>query len=370
MEIEYPYPIFESIAQRVAHTYLRSLARLKDTRDAGVRAGLTIEAIEALHACFEGLYTALLHAPARFGLPDVADACIEDRTAHLTDLKAELNRKLKKPRDMIILGLDCLMEVGKVGGIQGDTLSVKQTDYSALYGNVKNKRQTLTAFLEGAGFHIQEGGERVMLVQEKHPGMLPALKALASACAGYSDVKLGKFNFARCDFRALDGKFHPGPQDLYRVFVPEDFEKVRELDEYLSGLGYKPEFQIYGGHGWEVQYQGKRKIKASPLVRVEYSERFRNPLVVNIKCASSDRLIPLMYSQSETLRADFLSRTNACRDDECRWCDDKKGLGPAIYDFAGVYKKVCWYTNPDFREFDDSSVALIKEYALLHEQLA
>jgi hypothetical protein len=162
----------------------------------------------------------------------------------------------------------------------------------------------------------------------------------------------------------------PSALDLYRMFIPEDFERVRELDEFLAQLDYKPVFQIYGAHGWEVQYQGKRKIKTSPLVRIEYSERHRNPLRVNIKCASTNRLIPLIYQQPERLRADFLGRTYECQDDACGWCRNKKSLGPSVYDYDGERRSICWYTNPDFSSFDDSSVALIEEYAIFHEQLA
>jgi hypothetical protein len=55
---------------------------------------------------------------------------------------------------------------------------------------------------------------------------------------------------------------------------------------------YHPEIQYYGMSGFEVQYQGPKKIKASPLLRVMYSYRHLDPLQVDIKCVSVNRAIP------------------------------------------------------------------------------
>ena len=145
---------------------------------------------------------------------------------------------------------------------------------------------------------------------------------------------------------------------------------MAQLHEFFLGLGYKPEFKIYGIFGWEVQYQGKRQIKASPLLRIEYSERYQNPLQLGIKCVSSNRLTPFIPQASELLQQDFARRVYRCNGDKCGWCKNRKGMGPSDFEFGGEKRTICWYVPSDFEEINDDTPRLIQEYALLHEKLA
>ncbi len=367
------YPIFSSASQRVANSYLRAQANLAIILPAGADAQerRSMEAAQRdLHAFFKTMYVRLFEAPADFGLPLDPDRFLEGDEQNTTQLKAELNKKFQKPRDWIAFGLDFLMLVGNEGRPDGDGLALDRQVAADFLKAAKKKKSFIDGLQATCGLRISEDEGRVSLRSELFPAMMPALKALAEACRQNPDANLGKLNFARCDFGCLVDHNHPDALDLYQIFARPDYERVKRLHDSLTELGYKPIFHIYAHMGWEVQYQGKRKIKASPLVRIQYSERCRNPLQVDIKCASADRLIPLIYHQSERLRQDFLSRTNLCREDECRWCRNKKNLGPSLYDFDGEKRAVCWYTNPDIRVFDDLSVELIEEYALFHEQLA
>jgi hypothetical protein len=138
----------------------------------------------------------------------------------------------------------------------------------------------------------------------------------------------------------------------------------------MTSLNYKPEYQYYGMSGWEVQYQGRKEVKASPLLRIEYSERYLNQLRVGIKCASTNRLAPLFSQQPVFLQEDFFKRAYGCQGEKCNWCASKKNLGPSVLEFNGESRTVCWYSNPDVVDLDDQAVKLIEQYVVMHEQLA
>jgi hypothetical protein len=141
------------------------------------------------------------------------------------------------------------------------------------------------------------------------------------------------------------------------------------LHQFFNDLNYRPVYQIYGIFGWEVQYQGPTKIKASPLLRIENAQRYKNELQVHIKCASVNRVGHLVSKQPRFLQEDFARRLYACNGQACNWCENKKGLGPSEFVFDGETQTVCWYHKPDVAEFNDETLRLIEQYALMHEEL-
>ncbi len=372
MERTERYGTFDTLAQRVACSYVRSLCEFRAALAAGLDVGqpADMEASQRdLHAFFQAFYTKLCQSPDLFGLPMVADDCFtgEETGKAGTKKKAELNKKLQKPRDMIEDGLEFLMLAGQQGELRGGAICFPADAYTA-YLKGARARKTFLNGLESVGLRASLDGPVAVVSSAQFPAMLPALQALTSACADAEDKKLGKFNFARCDFRALDPRYHPSAMDLYRVFHPADYQRIALLHQFFSGLGYQPVFQIYGIFGWEVQYQGKRQIKSSPLLRIEYQERCRYPLIINLKCASALRITPLISRQPRFLQEDFSRRVNTCG--SCDWCKNKKGFGSSLFEFDGVQKKICWYVNGNVDELNDDSVKLIKQYAVMHEELA
>jgi hypothetical protein len=368
---------FENISQRAICSYIRQVAELILV----VPEGLTPQqeqAMEAserdLHAFFQAFYQRMFDAPAEFGLPTTPDDCITGEEKNGTEKKAEMNRKLEKPRDMIRAGIEFLMLAGQKGRlaedgcISGRSLALDLSEYSGFVQKSKNKKQFFKGF-PGAGLEMTESGETLTLTCPRFPAMFLALKTLAEACAQSPDPRLARYNFGRCDFRALDPHFHLSALDLFRVFNLPDYERAARLDAYFSERGYKPIFQIYENFGWEVQYQGKRSAKGSPLLRIEYSERFKIPLRVNIKCASSDRLLPLLPQQPRFLQEDFSRRVFNCGGDSCGWCKSRKNLGPSVYEFDGVQRTICWFSNQDMAELNDDTEQLIHQYAEMHEAL-
>jgi hypothetical protein len=265
--------------------------------------------------------------------------------------------------------MDFLLFIGEQGELNEGALRLEKSQYAGLLTEFKIKKPFLTG-LASVGLTILEAGEQVRISAPAYPRMPLAWKSLAQACCSYEDPRMGKFHFVRADFRALDGQFKPSSLDLYQFFDPADFERLTRLHQFFSNLKYKPVYQIYGIFGWEVQYQGPTKIKASPLLRIENAQRYQNPLQVQIKCASVNRVRPLVHKQPRFLQEDFASRLITCNGSACNWCQDKKGLGPSEYTFDGKTRTVCWYHHPDLGDFNEETLRLIEQYALMHEELA
>jgi hypothetical protein len=347
---------YTSMAQRAASSYLRALAE----------GGETEPEQRDLRGFFQAFYTALYEHPEQFGLPLVADDSFVEGEPGGTAHKAELNKKLKKPHDLIAAGLDFLMAAGCNGHIEGTTLVA-----GAEIAERVKKNRGLRTFLQGvetAGLQVVTVGDTLRLDHSRFTAMMPALQTLARACAVYPDVKAGAFHFARCDFGALQPGFMPNPLDLYKTFPPAEFARVAELHEYFIAKKYQPILTISGVSTWMVQYQGRRQVKATPLFQVEYQERYRNPVVLFLKPASTARIAPLIPHQSQILQDDFFRRVNYCRGSECDWCKNNKNLGPTAMKRNGQPVVVCWYTNPTVVA-DENTVALVEEYAEMHENL-
>ena len=172
---------------------------------------------------------------------------------------------------------------------------------------------------------ISSGGV-VILRNKQYPHMMPALEAMAERCAEDGDEKWGASTFARCDFRALLPDYHLDPLSLLGYFPPEDRVGAVELHNYMVATGHQAVCRAYNPHGWDIQYQGPRKIKGTPLVQIDYSERHRNPMRVQIKCASADRMVPTFCQQPPAVQADFRARVNRCGGASCGWCKDKWGI--------------------------------------------
>ena len=256
---------FDSITQRVVNSYARALAGGPEGAD---------EAQRDLHIFFKALYAALYAGPARFGLPEPADDCIDGTEENRTKKLAEMNRKMQKPREQIQAGLDFLMQFGQQGIVGADpatgapVLLLDGAEYQALLKNTKIKKPFLSGLAE-VGVEVAAGGEPgagAVMRSPRFPAMLPALKNLAAACARAAEANVGKFNFARCDFQALDEHYTPSALELYRIFTPEQYQRAAQLHAYFTGQNYKPIVRIQDMHTWLVQYQGKRQIKVDAAV--------------------------------------------------------------------------------------------------------
>lgn len=360
---------FASAAKRVAFSYLKSLSEfcpVTPQGDAEPQAAMH-ESQRDLHGFFQALYQALYDAPEVFGLPVTPDICIGGEGEQDQRDKQEVNRKLQKPRDLIAQGLDFLLAAGTWGRLDGQDLLIVPWDEATYLP----KPRTARKFLEGMaplGLALTVSGDRAVLRNTRFPAMMPALQAMAQRCSQHADPQMGRFHFDRCDYKAL-AQDEPEPLEMYRIFNAADFERIAELHAFFTGRGYKPIIEVHGVSAWVVKYQGKRTVKASPLFQVEFQDRRSNPLMVFIKCASTNRIAPLLEQQSQALQDDFLARTFRCRGADCGWCKTRKQMGPSLVHRNGEKVTVCWYSNPDVKVLDDASTDLIRQYAIMHEAL-
>lgn len=355
--------MFDTLTQRAVCSYMRALATSQIDQHDGWRE---------LYTFLKELYQAMYDSPALFGLPEAPDDCIredeKDRTGHL----AALNRGLKKPRDTIAIGLFFLTMIGAVGKSAVDDVSgaqlllVDHEDYATILKDLKVKKPFL-AGLAQVGLAIDRLDACVLVRSPRFPEMLHPMKGLALSSDMTEDLNLGRFNFARCKFISAGESPEPDALELYRYFSPAAYARAARLHEYFLSQGYKPLVSVHDVHAWQVQYQGRRQVKSTPLVQIEYSERFHNPLRAQIKCASANRIAPLLSRQPRLLQADFFQRTFACSD--CGWCKNKKNMGPSLIEFEGRQKRVCWYVLPELKELDDDAVTLVQQYAGMHEEL-
>ncbi|NSW54279.1 MAG: hypothetical protein HPY85_17385 [Anaerolineae bacterium] len=366
-------PIYDHIAARVAAANLRMLSPFDPClpADAPVDQQETLlTARRDLHAFFEALYRALAEQPAAFGIAPTPDDALTPGEADEKNRKQEITAKMKKPRDLLNQALDLLLHAGSIGSLEGGTLLAAPDDTLATAGRSRN----LMKFMEGArlaGLELAAEGPAWRLRNSRFPAMMPALCDLAQACAAHPTANLGCFNFARCDFRALtQSAYQPDPADLYRAFDAEEARQLLALHAFFTARGYQTELAMGGKFDWLVRYQGSRKVKSTPLFQVEFQERYRSPLIMQVKFASTQRIAPLLPQQSPALQADFIQHTFRCRGDECGWCRNNKTLGPSVVEYNGEQVMLCWYGNRTVTELDPPTTQLIQEYALMHEQLA
>ncbi|MBI4928344.1 MAG: hypothetical protein HY835_11300 [Anaerolineae bacterium] len=321
-----------------------------------------------LHAFIELVYTRFFESPELFGLPKGADSYLI-KEGDEKDKKSELKRKYKQIHTVIDRGLDFLMQLGVRGEAVDDAMLVTPDAYADILQSSKVGKKFIQALM-ACGVEIQSGQAAVMVRHMGFPLMADAWAALAHACAEHKQALVGRFNFARCDFRALLGDYVPDALTLYRFFSEEEQAHLRDLHEFLLKLHYKPLITISEMPYWMVQYQGPRKIKSSPFFQVELSERYLNPLQVYVKLVSVDRLAPLMSGQPDFLQADLFTRAYKCNGDACGWCKTRPYVGPSVLEYKGQQRSVCWYSNPDLMAMDDQTTALVKQYALFHQELA
>jgi hypothetical protein len=351
---------YANISQRAASSYVKSLAPFIEVP---VNGNEMAQSQRELHAFFTSFYRELFARPELFGLPLGEDLSIGEHEPDQKEKKQQVKRLLDKPKASIAAGLDFLLLAGLGGKMDGDALVL--TGYGAIVKQSKVGSKFLKGF-ESLGMVISLSDDTARFKNVEFSHMLPALQELASACAAFESERLGKFQFARCDFQALK-TCQPQAADLYRFLDGEEHVKVMELHEYFSARNYKALSEAAGPAAWSVKYQGDRKIKATPLFQVDYDARL---LRLQIKCVSTQRIAELLPRQPQSLQDDFMQRANVCRKEECNWCRNQKTLGPSDVLYNGEWRTLCWYSNPDIHELNAETVKLIQQYEQMHASLS
>jgi len=350
--------VFQNISQRVVSPYQRQLAALvPDTADAGHRD---------LHGFLEALYANLYGDPAAFGLPATEDVYVDkgDDKAR----KAKVAAQVKKVRVKLAYAIDFLWLLAVKATPVDEGLQLSAEDYAAFLGKGPRVKRKVLKGMEDVGLSLAEAGGCVVAANGAYPAMMSGLQALGEACAQREDERLAKFLFARCDFRALDPGYGPEPLDMLRASLsPSEYEHAVALHHRLGEMVYVPSLRLSDAGEWQVQYQGRRAVKSTPFFEFDYDGRKKHQLEMQVKAAAANRLVPLLPQQPATLQADFFLHANTCGG--CGWCKTRKALGPAVLEYEGEKKTICWYMRRRFVELDSAAVDLVMQYAQLHEDL-
>ena len=363
---------FESISQRIVFSYQRQLSECAPVRPEGLSPSEQHEmqvSQQELAAFFRALYECVYDHPETFGLPLTQDVYMDEGDDKKT--KQNIARKIKNPRVKMAHGIDFLYLVGRQGTRADRHLCLSQEDYAAFFAKSPRVKHKVVKGMKEVGLTVSEREDAVVVSNTLYPNMMPALKALAEGCAQRDDERMARFLFARCDFCALDVDYQPDILDLLRTALPPaEFERAVDLHHSLTELAYVPTLDVGGVDYWRIQYQGKRAIKTTPFFEFEYDERQKHQLLMRVKCASTNRLVPLLSRQPTPLQEDFFQYAHNCGAPKCSWCKTRKALEPSVLERAGFKKIICWWMRRQFTEIDSQAVDLVKQYVLLHEALA
>ena len=382
MDIQFRRDRYDNISQRAIATLGQGLCVFEP----GATGQPGVDAQHDLHQFFAALYAAMFEQPERFGMPTSPDDALNSEREG-KERKQEVTNKIKRAQELLDLTLDLLQELGRNGQVTGEALVVDEATYRSLFEAKSKTRKVILAGMGEVGLAAQAATGAVTIRNARYPQMMPALKAMAERCAVDGDDNSGespnrfpfskrwqphwwgKLAFARCDLKILLPDYQADPLSLLGYFAAEDRARAIELHNDMLATGHQAICRAYGPHGWVILYQGPRKIKGSPLVQINYSERYQNPMRVQIKCASADRLIPYFAEQPPAVQADFYGRVNRCGGASCGWCKDKKGLGPSTLTYSGEKLTICWYTRPDLDELTDETLEMLRGYVRWHQRL-
>jgi hypothetical protein len=361
---------FENVTQRVVYSYLQQMPGRAPLLPEGLSLDERdkLRGAQDLYAFFRALYQAAYDQPETFGLPTTEDVCVEPGAGK--ELKQAVARAVKKARDKIEAAVEYLYHVGRHGEHGADGLRLSQDDYTSFFAKGPRVKRKLVQGMQATGLTVTEREDGVLVGHSSHPRIMPALRSLALACTRRDDQRLATMLFARCDFRALDAGFEPDPLDMLQTaLAPAEYDRAVELHRTLTGMDYKASLEIAGAHNWRVQYQGKRAIKSTAFFEYEYDERDKRPVRATVKCAATNRLVPLLPQQPTLLQQDFFRHAHSCGAPKCSWCKTRKSLNPSVLKHDGEKRTICWWMQRHFSELDDQAIDLVQQYAQLHEAL-
>jgi hypothetical protein len=371
MTAQTPNTSFETVTQRVVFSYQRQMPGfaplLSQPLPPSERDERSVSQ-QDLDAFFRAFYQCAYDRPETFGLPTSKDVYVEQGAGK--EQKQIVTKAVKKARDKMVAAVDYLYYVGQHGERAAEQLLLSKGDYASFFAKSPRVKRKLLQGMQSVGLTVSEQEDGVLIGNTTFPQMMSALGMLARACAQREDQRLATVLFARCDFRALDADFAPDLLDMLQtVLAPTEFNCAVELHDALTGMDYQASLEIAGIHNWRVQYQGKRAIKSTALLEYEYDEREKRPLRTTVKCAATNRLVPLLPDQSTRLQQDFFQHAHNCGAPKCSWCKTRKSLNPSVLEFDGEKRTICWWMQRHFDKLDAQAVDLVKQYAQLHEGL-
>lgn len=357
---------YDSFTQRIAAYYCTILALKKENISL---PGISEEAFSQLHDFFNELYKLL------YEKPDTLVINVKEDVYLRKDEHKSKNQTFKKVEDalkpIIVDFIDFLYNAGQTGRISDNNFISDKAVYEK-YIN-KRKREKLI-FLEGLatiGFQVTPLENHVIFLNHKYPDMFQAMQVFSRKCA-QNIRKQGRFCFFICDFCALDTQYEIKADEILSRIINcnSEYSYLLDLHKYLSSNGYSIECKPEADIALEVLYTNK-KIKLSPLLRIQFDIRYDEQVYVNIKFVSTSRLTPISGTLSDEMQEAFFSDTGYCRGADCGWCKNQKGLlRPSKLTVKDKQKIICWYAQKSFSKVKEKDLDTIFGYIKFQEQLA
>ena len=368
---------YTNLTQRVIASYRRLLVPKESPAFSGSPLYQNRpDAYGALHDLFSRFLERAFDAPSSFGFPEAPDLYVGMELDGKKLGERDLQPKFKKVRDQVDYIFQFLELLGRHGEVSGNTLSL---DPAVLASFFDKKPRVKEKILQGMAECLAVDRTEGRVTFPGHPRAAEALVDLlthrrteqgGSSKKERDSAHLSRFNFLRLDLASISSGSMPDMELLYPAFPKEQVALLRPIHQFFQDKGYGITGRFHGSvFGWNVIYQGRRSSKSSPLFQIEYDERHRSPLRLQIKCAASNRIVPVLHNYSQALQTDFTGRTHTCGGADCGWCKKRKGLSPTVLEVQGEKRTICWHTRSEISSLDERTLDLVKEYELMHSRL-
>lgn len=320
--------------------------------------------LEELHEFFSSLYSMFYSSPETLGIPEKPDIFFE--IGELKKHKPDISKWVKKPRQMMGLSIEYLYMLGVNGEISGNRLVLEDSVYDEFFVKKPRVKQKVEEALSTQGTKVEKSSG-ITVTNDKYPQMMPALKELATACSKITDKRLALFLFTTCDFRAFGEGYQLDSMSLIKAVTrPKVYDLCTQLVNYMKEKSYEPIVKIDSIHGWKIGYKGDKRIKTSPLLELEFDERNRHPIRMQVKMASFNRLTPHLENQPEDFQEELMTHSFKCNN--CGWCKTRKSMHPTVVEYKGEKQVICWYYTR-YLEVTQENVELVKKSVNFHEAL-
>jgi hypothetical protein len=233
------HEIYSSLSQRIADSLARSLSQMGFEN-------IVPEGAAELATFFRKWYGEIAASPKSFGLPVIADMCIDDDASGDKAKQAVVTQRVKKIRECIDCGLELLLVAGTKGRLRDNAILLGSVDWTAYLEKRSRLKKAMFKGLNSVGLTIAEVSEGVIINNDQYPHMIPAMKSLVEGCAQAEHETLVLFHLSRCDFHAKTPNYEPDPADLYRVFPPAEYERLMTLHRYFLSKKYRYTLQVNG----------------------------------------------------------------------------------------------------------------------------
>ena len=174
-------------------------------------------------------------------------------------------------------GIDFLFLVGQQGELVEGQLRLEQEAYAAFFAKSPRLKKKFIKGMAEVGLAVTEQDDAVMVEQYTVSRYDAGSQGIGGSVCATDAGELGQVSV--CTLR-FPGAWMRTTNRMRWMCCKQRFRlrsmtHIIDLHHDLAEMAYKPTSKIDGIFGWKIQYQGNRKIKASPFFEFEYDERLR-----------------------------------------------------------------------------------------------